>query len=295
MIVILSNMNIDLTVDEFIELNAKTNLFCDIEKPVEKPESVKEPEQEETPIQEEEFFRDLVTTAELSEYLKVAPCTISKYRMRGMPYVCIPGGGGSKPSYKFNKEACLKWKEEHIDQSYNHHSLKPAEKPYGDLLHTDEIAKYLGVSKSSMWYFRNQGMPAVESCTRYGKKLYLYDKDMCAAWYKNRCEEAEKKDEKPAVKKQLDISAYALWKSRINQVCREAKEDTGKMLSLTYKYMTKNYGIVWDQEAKEFAEDLGYRPHSTSQLAYWLEISKPACKNLVMSCLDTIIKERKSA
>ena len=291
MIVILSNMNIDLTVDEFIELNARTNLFCGIEKPVETPEPVKEPEQEEIL---ENF--DLVNSTELSKYLGVAPCTITKYRTSGMPYVEMASTGNGKSKYMYNKDVCKKWREENIDQSFNHHSSQPVEEaPNGNLLNTDEIAKYLGVSKSSMWYFRNQGMPAVESCTRFGKKLYLYDKDMCAAWYKNRCEEMEKKDEKPAVKKQLDISAYVLWKSRINQVCREAKEDTGKMLSLTYKYMTKNYGIVWDQEAKEFAEDFGYRPHSTSQLAYWLGISKPACKNLVMSCLDTIIKERKSA
>ena len=295
MIVILSNMNIDLTVDEFIELNQKMSLFANTEKPVEKPETVKEPEPEETPMEEEilEDF-DLVNSTELSKYLGVAPCTITKYRTKGMPCVCVPTGGGSRPVYKFNKEACLKWKEEHIDQSFNHRSSKPAEKPNNDLLYTYEIAKYLGAAPSTIWYFRKLGMPAIESCTKSGKKLYLYDKDMCAAWYKKRCEKIEKKNEKVRVV-QIDISAYALWKSRINQVCREAKEDTGKMLSLTYKYMTKNYGIVWDQEAKEFAEDLGYRPHSTSQLAYWLEISKPAYKNLVMSCLDTIIKERESA
>ena len=190
MIVILRNMNIDLTVDELIELNARTNLFRDIEK----PEPVKEPEPEGTPIQEKilESF-DLVNSTELSKYLGVAPCTITKYRTKGMPCVCVPVGGGSKPVYRFNKEVCLKWKEEHIDQSFNHRSSKPAEKPNNDLLTTEEIAKYLGVSKSSMWYFRKLGMPAIESSTKSGKKLYLYDKDMCAAWYKNRCEEIERK------------------------------------------------------------------------------------------------------
>ena len=74
-------------------------------------------------------------------------------------------------------------------------------------------------------------------------------------------------------------------------MCLDAGKDVGKMLSLTYKYMTKNYGIVWEQEAKEFTAANGHKPYSTSQLAHWLEHKRPAYKNLTMACMSSVIKE----
>ena len=67
--------------------------------------------------------------------------------------------------------------------------------------------------------------------------------------------------------------------------------DEGKLLSNTYKYMTKVYGIVWPQLNKDFYQMYHRKPVSTLEVAYALEQNNKVYTKLLESCLDTVIKE----
>lgn len=70
----------------------------------------------------------------------------------------------------------------------------------------------------------------------------------------------------------LENSAVTEWKKKIYSMI-DRLIDTGKCrersecLQYIYKYMNKNYGIVWDQEMKEYAIQNGKKP-STIDLTY---------------------------
>ena len=207
MIVILDKMNIDLTVDEFIELYTRTNIFDSAEN-----------------IKKEEF----------------------------------------KPTVETVND---------------------------DLVSAPEIAKFLGIGYSTALAYKDKGMPAVK-VNDGTKARYKFDKQKCLEWYENHKKTLDARNKKPvAISPSLchELS-YSLWKSNLTKICNTAGKDVGKMLSHTYKYMTKNYGIVWDQEAREFKEANGYKPPSTTYLAYWLETTKPVHKNLTSACLTEVIK-----
>ena len=89
----------------------------------------------------------------------------------------------------------------------------------------------------------------------------------------------------------VDENTYSKWKNELFKMCREKGKDEGKMLSLVFKYMTKNYGVVWDQVKKDFYKANGYYPQSTTRMAYWLEANNNTYHNLTSSCLYTILKE----
>ena len=222
MIVILDKMNIDLTVDEFIELYTKTDIFGGAE-------NVKKEEE-----------------------ITVLPVTVVK------------------------KE-----------------KVKPVETSNDDLVDVGELAKFLGIGYSTAFAYKDKGMPSVK-VNDGTKTRYRFDKQKCSEWYTNYKKALDARNKKPvAITPVSDKNGevyYALWKSDLTKMCNAAGKDVGKMLSHTYKYMTKNYGVCWDQEAKDFKEANGYKPPSTTYLAYWLETSKPAYKNLTSACLSEVIK-----
>lgn len=74
-------------------------------------------------------------------------------------------------------------------------------------------------------------------------------------------------------------------------IAKNAKyKSTNAVYSDVYKLLRAEYGVVWEQEKKEFVEVNGYQPASTLQLCYWIEANKPAYHNLFMSKMDTLAK-----
>ena len=238
MLVILEAMNIDLTVDEFVEIYKRTEFFGNQKK------------------------------------IRVE---IEKKAGATAPF----------------DEAKQEEKKEEVKKAEKDEKIVEAVKK--DLIDREELKKLLNIGESTVWYFRTKGMPCVNVSTN-GKPAYMYDKDAVLKWYKSHEDKKYKngnykKSGKPKAVAYNSESSYSNWRHSIDKICFDAGKDVGKMLSLTFKYMTKNYGIVWDQEAKEFAEANGHKPYSTSQLAHWFEHTKPAYKNLTVSCLETVIKE----
>lgn len=73
-------------------------------------------------------------------------------------------------------------------------------------------------------------------------------------------------------------------------ISKKAKyKTTNEVYSDVYKLLRAEYGIVWEQEKKEFVEVNGYQPASTLQLCYWIEANKPTYHNLFFSKLDTLL------
>lgn len=79
---------------------------------------------------------------------------------------------------------------------------------------------------------------------------------------------------------------------KANIVMSRHKEykSTNSVWSDVYKLLRAEYGVVWEQEKKEFVEVNGYSPASTLQLCYWIEANKPAYHNLFLTKLDTLAK-----
>lgn len=74
-------------------------------------------------------------------------------------------------------------------------------------------------------------------------------------------------------------------------ISKNAKyKTTNEVYSDVYKLLRAEYGVVWEQEKKEFVEVNGYQPASTLQLCYWIEANKPTYHNLFMSKMDTLAK-----
>ena len=151
---------------------------------------------------------------------------------------------------------------------------------------TKDAMTHFNLCRQTLINYTHAGMPH----KREGK-YFLFCLDDIEPWIKSYQSASNKsKSHLNKSKKKLDISKFAKWKSNLTKMCRDVNKDEGKMLSLTYKYMTKNYGIVWEQSKKDFYHENGYTPASTCQIAYWLESKKPAYKNLTQSCLYTVLK-----
>lgn len=294
---------IDLTVDEFIELNSKMKVI-DEEKPEEAADDVKT---DNSVLTVDEIPNNYIGSGELAKLLDVNIATLNKFRHAGMPHVTTNYAIGGK-GYLYDPDECVTWyknyKKEHpyppkdmVKKNKPKAIVKPKEDD-GEYIDTIEMAKILGVGVSSMYNLRRYGMPCTKTQSPKNSKLaYSYNKEKCIEWYMKYKKDhpryrTYKKAKYPDVVT-LDCSnnEYALWKGNLTSMCRDAGKDVGKMLGLAYKYMTKNYGVVWEQEEKEFREANGYRPYSTTQLAFWIELTKPSYKNLVSSCLDTVLKE----
>ena len=72
-----------------------------------------------------------------------------------------------------------------------------------------------------------------------------------------------------------------------------SNETESSVLSAAYNRIRTQYGIVWEQEAKEFKNEYGRGPRSTRELCWWLETTKPAYKNLLIGKLNTMYSEAK--
>lgn len=65
-------------------------------------------------------------------------------------------------------------------------------------------------------------------------------------------------------------------------------KSTNSVLSEAYKLLRNQYGIVWEQDKKDFLDKNGRAPVSTLELEYWIETTKPSHKNLLVAKLDTL-------
>lgn len=81
------------------------------------------------------------------------------------------------------------------------------------------------------------------------------------------------------------------WKQGIYNIIgdRRAKNE---ILSETYNYMRKTYGIVWEQHEKEFYECFDRRPVSKLELIYWMEQENNVYKKVLQSCVETIMCDK---
>lgn len=88
----------------------------------------------------------------------------------------------------------------------------------------------------------------------------------------------------------LEYSAASEWKKKIYSMI-DRLIDTGKCkersecLQYIYKYMNKNYGIVWDQEVKEYAIQNGKKP-STIDLTYNNETYRSIFESILVDLVE---------
>ena len=159
------------------------------------------------------------------------------------------------------------------------------------------LGKKCGITSQTIINYTKKGMPYVMD----GQK-FMFDEAVAMAWMKKYQSKHPnkargKKYDKSAstkIKVTVNESDFTKWKKNITTICRESGINEGKLLSLAYKRMTKNYGIVWEQLAKEFYQANDRKPVSTLELAYALEQSKSVYKNLLESNIDAVVKESKS-
>lgn len=87
---------------------------------------------------------------------------------------------------------------------------------------------------------------------------------------------------------------FRQWKQNVlrcaNKVISLNKDfkSTNSVLSEAYKLLRNQYGVVWEQEKKDFLDKNGRSPVSTLELQYWIEATKPQNKNLLIAKLDTL-------
>ena len=168
---------------------------------------------------------------------------------------------------------------------------------------TKFLANKYGLTGQAIRNYVKRGMPH-----KMIDNSYQYNEADASAWIDNYISTHESKSRgkkyrskdisantKIQIKKINDISDYTKWRRNISVICRESGMDEGKLLSQTYKYMTKNYGIVWEQLAKDFYKTNGRKPASTLESAYALEKSNSVYTNLLEGCIDTVIKEERRA
>lgn len=65
-------------------------------------------------------------------------------------------------------------------------------------------------------------------------------------------------------------------------------KNTNAVLSEAYTLLRNQYGLVWEQEQKEFYEVHNRSPITTLELQFWIETTKPTYKNLLVAKLDTL-------
>ena len=167
------------------------------------------------------------------------------------------------------------------------------------MLNSAELAKKCGITAQSIASYARKGMPHI-----LDKQKYLFDEETAMAWIqkyqtKHPSKSRGAKYNKSAntnteIKLTVDESGYTKWKRKISMICRESGMNEGKLLSLAYKRMTKNYGIVWEQIAKDFYRANERKAVSTLELAYSLEQSGSVYKNLLEANIDAVIKETKT-
>lgn len=84
--------------------------------------------------------------------------------------------------------------------------------------------------------------------------------------------------------KVTNMPEYKVWKKNVLLQCREDVL-IAQTLRLAYQRMNKNYGVVWEQERKDFIKEYGYKPDSTMEVAFFIENRNPAYENLLANCV----------
>lgn len=93
-------------------------------------------------------------------------------------------------------------------------------------------------------------------------------------------------------------SSFKEWNSTVKRACDliiqlDPKQTQTDILHSAYDRIRSQYGIVWEQEAKEFKEEYNRSPISTRELCWWMETTKSVYKNLLIGKLNTIYSEKK--
>lgn len=93
-------------------------------------------------------------------------------------------------------------------------------------------------------------------------------------------------------------TSYEEWKKAIHHaldlIIRDGNELTrSSILHDAYERIRAQYGIVWEQEAKEFKNEFERGPVNTKELCWWMETRKSTYKNLLIGKLNTIYSEVK--
>jgi len=93
-------------------------------------------------------------------------------------------------------------------------------------------------------------------------------------------------------------SSYKEWIKGINRAIEliisiKPELTESEILHSAYNRIRAQYGIVWEQEAKEFKEEYERGPINTRELCWWMESTKKNYKNLLIGKLNTIYSEAK--
>lgn len=101
-----------------------------------------------------------------------------------------------------------------------------------------------------------------------------------------------------SIVKEMNDVDYSAWRKKIVEACnkvvaKNAKfKSTESVLSEAYKLLRKDYGLVWEQEKKDYYQATGDANASTLKIYYWIEQTKPQYTNMLMGKLNTIYSGR---
>lgn len=153
-----------------------------------------------------------------------------------------------------------------------------------------EASKALGKAKNTLSYHIKRGnLPHT-----FDGKTMLINFDILKDYVEKRAMSV--KEVKPVEQpKTVEEGTYEDFHETLIKTMKGHNRDAFRsykiLMSKTFAYMTKNYGIVWDQVRKEYKEETkDENPVSTTRLAFWLEQTNRITKNLTVACLDSVCK-----
>lgn len=95
------------------------------------------------------------------------------------------------------------------------------------------------------------------------------------------------------------VYGYEEWKREINKAAdmivnldSDKYKTRNNVLSDAYRLLRKEYGIVWEQEKKEFYQKMDRSPVNTLELAWYIE-QRPIYSNMLLAKLNNIYHEVK--
>lgn len=127
------------------------------------------------------------------------------------------------------------------------------------------------------------------ACKKVGKYLYI-DENAATKYYSRGRVYTPIRNSAPSTQA---VTPYIEWRDEIFEKIDKTPYSRNQILSRLYAYMTKNYGIVWEQISKECRRRTGKVMTATIWLAwYWETEIEPKHRGLTSACLDTVIAER---
>lgn len=72
-------------------------------------------------------------------------------------------------------------------------------------------------------------------------------------------------------RKAKEPTDFVIWKKQMFELIDAKHLDHGAVCANIFKHLTKVYGIVWEQEKKNFYRDNGYFANSTLRLCYYMQ------------------------